>query len=239
MDVTELRQAFTFSEGLIEKIRNFRSSRLDTIIADEGLVPMHPGAKLVLHVIPLSAFTSPTQIAFTSNDAGIAPIGTHGGWNPRYALEGLGTYSGAEYGKEGSRAYSLLFRSGIIEAVACVGYSPDQKQYGVLGQEIEDALVHEVPGYLARLQKEGLEGPFYLFMSLLGVKDHGLWQTQTIQYRSPLKTVRKSTILYPEVVLPTATMTAIDVKPLCDMLSNTFGFAQSFSFGKNGEYSRR
>jgi len=239
MDVTELRQAFTYADGLIDKIRNFRTSRLETIAADEGLVPLQDGAKLVLHVIPLSAVTETVQLDFKPNDAGIAPIGTHGGWNPRYALEGLGTYSGPEHGTEGSRAYSLLFRSGVVEAVCCVGHSPDQKQYGVVGSEIEDALVYEVPGYLSRLQKEQVEGPFYLFMSLLGVKDHGLWQQATMQRRIPLKTVRKDTILYPEIVLPLAAMSPQDVKPLCDMLYNTFGFARSSSFHQNGEYARR
>ncbi len=41
MDVTELRNAFLFSETIIEKIKNFRLTRIINIEQDETPISLH------------------------------------------------------------------------------------------------------------------------------------------------------------------------------------------------------
>ena len=56
LDAGELRNAFTLSENLNDKIKRFRESRISSIFANETPVPFQGGAKLVLHMIPFISF---------------------------------------------------------------------------------------------------------------------------------------------------------------------------------------
>jgi hypothetical protein len=56
MDVSELRTAFLQSEHIAERIRVFRNLRVEKLKEHRELpVPLYTGAKVVLHMIPLSA----------------------------------------------------------------------------------------------------------------------------------------------------------------------------------------
>ena len=57
LDVGELRTAFTLSEGVAERIRAFREDRIARIYGRETPVPIHDGGQMILHVLPLVAFT--------------------------------------------------------------------------------------------------------------------------------------------------------------------------------------
>jgi hypothetical protein len=118
MNVDELRQAFTLAESVAERIRAFKTERVRTILGDEGPFPVPPGVKLIFHAVPLSAFVDPPpEVKLTSGTAEhLRPLDQMG-YDGRYTLEGYANYRRAN----GSvRAYTLAFRNGIIEALACV-----------------------------------------------------------------------------------------------------------------------
>jgi hypothetical protein len=62
MNVAELRAAFNLSETFESRIRNFRQRRIDALAEfehhEEIPVFVHPGLRLVLHVVPIT-FTQP------------------------------------------------------------------------------------------------------------------------------------------------------------------------------------
>ena len=58
MDTDELRQAFTLSDSIYERIRAFRESRVEQVIAGETPIPLMPNGKVILHLIPVSSFRS-------------------------------------------------------------------------------------------------------------------------------------------------------------------------------------
>jgi hypothetical protein len=58
MDTSELRRAFTLSETIYERIRDFRQGRVAQIIKGETPMPLSPGGKLILHLIPVGSFRS-------------------------------------------------------------------------------------------------------------------------------------------------------------------------------------
>ena len=62
MDVTEIRAAFLMAEAIPERIRRFRDSRLSKIVAGETPLPMDSGAKMILHLLPVSSFSKPTTV---------------------------------------------------------------------------------------------------------------------------------------------------------------------------------
>ena len=58
MDVSELRTAFTSTETLNEKIKNFRIDRILKISSNEGPIFFNENLKLIIHVIPINAFST-------------------------------------------------------------------------------------------------------------------------------------------------------------------------------------
>ena len=56
LEVDDLKRAFLASETLATRIRNFRNDRLSQIAVGERPVPLFKGGKIVLHLIPVSAF---------------------------------------------------------------------------------------------------------------------------------------------------------------------------------------
>lgn len=129
MDVTELRTAFLQSEHIVDRIRNFRLSRVGKLREESELpVLLHAGAKIVLHLIPLSAVSSSEYISFDARrDVALSfrPMGASG-WNNRYNLDGIVTFT-AGRNDHPSTAYTQIFRSGIVEAVSSLGWYGDEK----------------------------------------------------------------------------------------------------------------
>lgn len=119
LDVREIRAAFTASESLGEKIRDFRSERIARIIADETPIRLLPNPKLILHVVPLSFADSTKQCDFVPliNEPGkVRPLFVRFGWVPRINFDGYLVYQEDE--RQGaSSGYVQVFRSGAFEAV--------------------------------------------------------------------------------------------------------------------------
>ena len=62
MDVGEVRRAFVLSEGVADRIRAFRAERLSRVVAGETPVAIEGTSRVVLHVVPISAFDSPASV---------------------------------------------------------------------------------------------------------------------------------------------------------------------------------
>ena len=95
MDVTEIRAAFLMAEAIPERIRRFRDNRLSKIVAGETPLPMDSGAKMILHLLPVSSFSKPTTVdvvAVSQNFAHLPPLGAGGYDGSRMNLDGCMTF---------------------------------------------------------------------------------------------------------------------------------------------------
>jgi predicted HTH transcriptional regulator len=61
-NVEDLRVLFTLAADAHERIKNFRSERIATIVAGQGPVPLDANGRLFVHLLPLSAFGKAAQI---------------------------------------------------------------------------------------------------------------------------------------------------------------------------------
>ena len=61
MDVSEIRSAFATSEGMPEKIKNFRDARIAKIITNDTPVPLVELPKVILHLVPMASLTGAQQ----------------------------------------------------------------------------------------------------------------------------------------------------------------------------------
>ncbi len=94
LEVEDLRRAFFESETLATKIRNFRSERLSAISTNETFMPLLPGAKSVLHLIPDSSFELGKRYDFGKEWALDFPPIYNGDWSRRITFDGIMTYCG-------------------------------------------------------------------------------------------------------------------------------------------------
>jgi hypothetical protein len=112
--VEELRVLFTLAAEIGERIKNFRADRMAKIKAGQGPVRLPGGGRLIVHLIPLSAFGQTTTINLGSAwevRQQFCPMGPSD-IRHRFNLDGLiNECSGEEcYG------YTQVFRNGIVEA---------------------------------------------------------------------------------------------------------------------------
>ena len=63
----EIRSAFLLSENLSERIKQFKMERIAKILTDETPIPIGSGAKLILHIFPISAFDYTKKTDFIQN----------------------------------------------------------------------------------------------------------------------------------------------------------------------------
>jgi hypothetical protein len=232
LDVSELRTAFTLSETTAERIRNFRKERLMKIAGGETPLLLHPGAAMIIHVVPLSTFASGRTIdivqAVATGHVMALPPGRMGLSNNYAAnLDGFVTFTNQP--NEPANAYAQLFRSGAVEGVDLLGRD-DQKQASFLsGPVFENTAVSAIRNYLMFVNSIDLGFPVYLFLSFCGMRNCFLRTRAEIGIgyydAGPL---RQDVIVLPEVPLDSAsTDVPTAMRPVFNTVWNAFGFHRS------------
>lgn len=243
LDVAELRTAFLLSETIAEKIRNFRIERLAKINSNEMPIEMSDAPKVVLHVIPFSAF-SPygnrefyiPQIAEYGEIEPLKPASACG-MTHRFNFDGFLSYSPPNQ-TGNSIVYSQLFRNGIIETVESSlirdGYG-DQNFFIVW--RIEKSVIEALARYIRFLSKIQIEPPFVVLLSLLGTK--GMQIPPAAFGSVSSDPVDKDILVIPEILIEDIN-TDMDVimRPAFDAIWNAAGQECSLSYNENGRFSK-
>jgi hypothetical protein len=168
----------------------------------------------------------------------VQPILTQS-WNHRPNLDGLVAYSSIPASVTGSINYTQLYRSGIVEAVDGAIAQRNSNGHMVIAlQRIEQTVLQYVPQYFAHQAALGVSPPVYIFLSLLDAKGSYPYIGNAfgidLDRYSPLDRDR---VLLPETaILDFGSNIASALRPIFDMLWNSFGFAASTSYNANGDY---
>lgn len=238
LDVAELRTAFTMSETIVERVRKFREERIARLYANETPVPMKTGAKMVLHVMPLSSFGQKQNLdiacARTSPSMRAEPIRS-AGYNGTFTLEGFVTYSSQDrFGQSGSYSYGHLYRNGIIEYVEMSMLADERSK--IQSILVERQVVEALRKSATLLSSAEVPPPYFVFLSLIGVKGYSL----DVPRESHIYTDANPHPLDSEVLsLPEAVIEEAGddigkaLKLTFDTLWNAFGYAESKSY-ENG-----
>ena len=233
LDVGELRTAFTMSESIPARIRDFRTERLARVHGRETPVPLIQGGCIVVHAVPLGAFAEARSIdiAFLQAKASlIRPM--HGlGFSPRVNLEGFITSSSA--GPDSCDAYVQIFRSGAVESASVLLHPTGKMVLPSVGYE-EDVLEF-VASYAKFAREMEIEPPHFLFLAFVGVRGYLFGVRDRVPRRRGSEAFTDDVVVLPEVVMlehddePHKVM-----KPAFDMVWNTFGFIGSQNYDDNG-----
>ena len=236
LDVAQLKAAFLRSERISERIHAFREERAISLLAERPQgVNLKKGGRLVLHLLPLSAFAGApaNQIAPKSDLSSLFPPLGASGWNHRVNLDGFITYSEDRQGN--GLGYCQLFRSGIVEAATVLG--PFKSGELILPSEwYEREILKATKRYLEGLAKFEIEVPIYVALSLVGMKNYSLG-VGSMFFRSVGTDLDRELVLLPEVAIEDYVADIpVTLHPVFDMVWNAFGYEQSYNYDDEGKW---
>jgi len=198
LDVGEIRTSVLGSASATDRLRAFRAERISSILGGETPVSLPETAKLVLHLVPLDAFT-PGRAIDLKRAMAVGPALLSGGSSDsRYNLDGLVAYYDTGLTTPG---YAQIFRDGSIEAVDTLLLKPRGDRPGIPSEGLEVRLTKTVVAYLDLYRSLGVEPPVYLMVSLLGVRGYIMHLPQNMFPPIVQHSIERDLALVPEVVI--------------------------------------
>lgn len=239
MDIQELRSAFILSEVVTAKIKNFREDQLSSIISGRTPIPLYNEAKIILHLIPIEAFSLSKiyeieRIARTRTN--FRPMFINSGWDERYNLDGYLAYFTRE--NRESAAYVQLFRNGIIEAVEdYVLIASRQKIIPIT--DIEIRLLSFIKYYLEVHCMLNIEGPILFSLAFFGVKGYFYPPTSGLGNVYP---VEKDLLVFPDILFEKTDISLVEIgkrlRPCYNAIWNSVGYPGSPNYNSEGEWAQ-
>jgi hypothetical protein len=234
LDVQELRVAFTLSDTIADRLKNFRSERLAKIVSGETPIPLDDNPKIVLHIIPFGAFDPSIRfdVSCLSDEDRfrLQPIHTSQ-WGERHNFDGYLTYVPiSENGT--SFSYMQFFNNGAIEAVNALII-----ENKVIPRWYEKDLINSLQRYLPVQKNIGVELPIVIMLTLLGVSG------STIDVYSPFGIMKPHKIDRDDLLVPEVMIESFDLikpakvmKPVFDAIWNAAGWPRSLNYNEEGEW---
>lgn len=239
LDVSEIRTAFTLSETIADRIRNFRAERLGNIVTGETPVFLQDGAKVVLHIIPINAFDPASKFDVASlvdNRANLAPIHSSGG-NSRHNFDGFLTYSSISK-KSLARSYLQVFRNGIIESVDTELLSHQVGEtYIIPSVAYERAILEALPRFLNAQKQLGVSPPLFIMLSLLEVFGYTMAVNRSRFSWPQEHPIDKKNLIIPDIMIENFdSKLAKIMRPALDAIWNATGWPRSMNYNDGGEW---
>jgi Putative DNA-binding domain len=257
LDVAQLRTAFELAGTTAERIRSFRVERLSRISSgEETPAPLgEQEPKLVLHMVPFNAFSAPESLDLRSlNDAMNGQL-----WKPllawdlepnvdvRFNIDGIVRLNNRG-NPPSTVAYTQVFRNGIIETVdmsllgvymwstGIKGNIADTKSLN--GETYERKLLETVKRFIKVQRLLGIEPPFFIMVSLLGVKGHRIVHPMFENNFTPFtEAIDRANLVIPEIIIENFdTDLARAMKPIFDTVWNAAGREGSLNYDEAGKF---
>lgn len=245
MEINELRSAFNLSETRIEKIRSFIQERISNIYSDNLPFPMSNVPKLTLHLVPISSFDigSNYDLSILNNVKNPSfPLGP-GGCDITFNIDGILKYQIFSH-EFYALTYLQYFRNGIIETTAAgIAHTNHDKEKLLYPDISENYILSNIDNYKRDLKILEVAPPFIIFISLIGVKDHGLSnRTGWIDMNGNPELVKRIKIHKDVVQLPDIYIEDYSqdikkaLKPCFDVFANLVGLSRSKCYDEDGNY---
>ena len=173
LDVTQIRAAFASSETQADRLRVFRDDRIGRVIARNTPVPLRQQPTFLTHVVPSEALAPHHTMnpnVFEKLKLHLADPQKMSSPRWRYNLDGFCVSQGTT--EEETRGYVQCFRNGIIEFGDCYYLAMNRTGYetSVYTSRFEYAIIRQVSTSLDVMHALQLTPPFYVFVSVIGVK---------------------------------------------------------------------
>ncbi len=174
IDITELRNAFLFSDNISQRLEEFRISRLAKVASNPLFTRI---SKAVVHYQPLSSAQRDANIELARvriepKKLSLIPFYYDDDYfdtGQKVRLNFDGILSNATHGDEAG--HIQVFRTGAIEVVDTHYLNDDETPKEIQIRSFEYDLIHSAVRSLALLRELGIATPTVFHLALLGVKD--------------------------------------------------------------------
>lgn len=238
MDVTQLREAFLVSDQHVDRVRAFVVDRLLRI--EQGRVPvaLEPGAKMVLHVLPVASLSSRNQhqLVVPKLERTNFPIFSGGPRASKPNLEGFVVCDGR---RGGCQSYTQVFRSGAAEAAVVFGQF-DSGEHALAGGRIEHLVNRLLEDLVKQLHGREVPGPYVITLSFVDVAGYEMQSNSVFgnhdRYRYP-----ETMMMLPDVLLetPEEFESWTIMRPIFDVMWNAFEYDGSPNYDNAGKWHVR
>lgn len=175
MDAQELRVAFTQSEQLPEKIRQLHADAVEAAGGRDMPFALNAEPAAVVSIVPLPFFREVRDLAITHENVQV-PVEVSGGVDWIDTLEGVLMHTPVN--EEGRvRSYALTHRAGRVDVAWTIGGVRDvrgHERHWVWPERFERGLLDAAGAAAARLRQHGLQGPWVIMATVVGVRDYEL-----------------------------------------------------------------
>ena len=171
-----LRQMMGASDGDVEisnkvseQVEKFRANRIAQIGMGTTPVPLMDEGILAVHLVPFGSFDKKNSFQFSTvaaNSNAFAPLWSAFPQRHQITHDGLTTTSNSEAPRKPQRAYTTVFRSGALEAVASTLGGP--KGWIIL-PELQARIIKHSFDYMRGLKACGADAPFLISVEFLKV----------------------------------------------------------------------
>jgi len=230
MDIREIREQVLGASAITDRIRQFRSARVDLISKGNGPVPSNGRPFIALHAIPflsLNAGSSQSLPEANSIYNFLRPLGGMG-WSHRINFDGLLTYSESA---DVIDAYLQIFRNGIVETVDFHMLRPPNADGRSLFAEYIDEKVEEAVANIGGLLNAlAASPPIAWLLTLNDVKGYEITVANTVPFRQR-PVIDRSELAVPEVIDVDMTREAAEIaRQLMDPVWQAGGWPRSKTF---------
>lgn len=231
VSVEELRALFNLSASVYDRIHSFRRERLSILSADEGPMRIGHEGRLVLHIVPFSAFGHSQSLNIIEIDnqyLSFSPISSTA-MNHQFNFDGVINYRSGEI----CGGYTQIFRNGIIEATKADILRDHNGQKNIPSLSFDQWIFEVLPKYLNGLRTLGVPPPLVVMISLQEIAGALLGIGGDIYDFSSPAPFRNSELLLPEIMIEdygTAEDYQRAMRPAFDALWNSAGYAASQYF---------
>lgn len=241
LDVFELRTAFNSTNIEGEQLRKFRIERVGKVVSNETPVPLEAKPKIIFHLIPISAFAANIkydlrEFQLSANREILAPISADYGSNLRFNFDGILTYEQYDRTKP-AVSYLQLFRNGIVESVDTNLFEPDDTPPLIPSFNFERDIIKAFERYVNIQSMLETEPPYFLLLTLFGVKGYNLpTRARTIGRYNNL--IDRNDLFVPEILVDDLSLPAATIlRPAFDSVWNAAAQPQSPYYDAEGNWN--
>lgn len=241
LDVNEIRSSFLASEGLADKLKNFRLDRINRLISGGSPVKLTSNHLIVLHVLPVVSARPDLKLSASSFKKILdidkpRPIGASG-WSRAFNIDGL--IISADWKDDSYHGYVQIFRNGFLESVESQILTPEGDGLYIASIAWERDLIEAFPSYLRSIQALEIPPPYVVSVSLLNVRDYRMYVGPGYGSRHQ-RPVDRDHLLTDDILVEDCDQPAdIILRPLFDQIWNACGWERSINYKDDGRWGGR
>ena len=217
LDTGEIRRRMLEAERFADDLQKFRDERISEFKNGDTPLPVFDGAKLLLHLVPVGAFSPGQEIdrktagtLYKNRPRMLASRPVTGGFTDNYTVDSVIVYQGIP--DEGLYEYVRTFSSGTIEMFTAWPFNPRDDGHAVLDVDmVQEALEFTLPIQLQYLDSQDIDPPVYACLSILDAEGYGVGTGFTRRQQWALDSV----MYLPEVMIESYNT---DLREVCNQL---------------------